>query len=145
MTQWLTDQLRLLNSSGGLVLDIDDTRFDIVAMAPPEWSRRRTAVTSPVMAGDVELASVPDAGLYGLVIRVKGTSWAQVDARYRALVAALTQRWWLLEGGINGVVETYRANAATTIQAPLVPAEIAANRRTVTVQVPVQPNPSVGS
>lgn len=145
MTQWLTDSLRCLDANQQLVLNVAEPDYQIVAFVPAGLRRRRTAVASPVMAGDAELASVPDVDAYQVVIRCLGETWGHVQGRHAALVAALTQRWWLLEVGVDGVVETWRANAATEISSPIVPAEVAATpaRRVVSATIPVQPGPTV--
>lgn len=134
--------LRILNSAGVLVLDLNAGGYSGIVLPDQERVWRRVTTTSPWVDGDDVGHETLAAQTLSLKVRVRGATWAQVETRRRALVDALETPRFLLAIGADGVVETWRATRADTVS-PRPPDAVVNRMRVVTASVPVQPTPTV--
>lgn len=137
--------LRALDASGAVVLDLTGTPgYSTRALPASEVTWRRNIVTSPWVDGDSEATPPTLAALtMELVVRVSGASWVEVEQRRAALIAAVAgSASWLLEIGVEGVVEVWRASRADS-SSPRRISDVKNLVRTVSLSIPVQPTAAV--
>jgi hypothetical protein len=87
-----TTLVEVLDSSGVVVLSTAGTQttsgYEHITWTRPGRPKRRLVEQSAYVDGEVETASVLDATRLLWHVRVVGTSYADLDAKYDALVAA---------------------------------------------------------
>lgn len=132
---------RIHDLDGTPVLDLNPAtgyrRADIT-IGGVTW-RRRVAV-SDFVDGEFETGAVKAATKLTLVFKVTGDTWAQVEQRVQALTAAASEHR-LYVVGADGVTRTWRGRPAD-IDASYTREDRTLRRRFVTLEVPVQPNPT---
>lgn len=136
--------VRCRTAGGVLTLDLSSAGYEIVedGVNPGERTWRRTTVTSPFVDGVYEVHSVLDGATAEVTVRCLGATWADVQARYAALLAAVEVPSWLLEIEVDGVSYAYRASRADSV-AGLQTIEVEHAFRTVSLSIPVQPTPTI--
>lgn len=141
MSRPITGTARIRNLAGVALLDLNDRDAYVLAdWADDEESADRQASESPWVDGDGEDNYRLLSTVKTVTIRVKGSSWAQVEARRKALSDAVkASRVWLLERDIEGVSETWRASRPLSITSPIASSDITNRRRTVVLRIPCQP------
>lgn len=96
---------------GQLSLDVDGT-YSIVSFSEGGVSWRRKAVDGKYQAGRRLTQAQKDTVTDVLLIRVYGSSWAEVNNRAGTLMAAFSQFTYQLTVTINGVVRTAECEPA---------------------------------
>ena len=105
---------------------------------------RRVTTDSPFVAGDFEIVAVPEAGRVDVMLLVTGSSWVEMNTRYR-----VAREWWrqtgtfLLDVTLEGDTVRYLARRPDVSSAPLVTGDLVSMDRTWLLSFPVQPNPVV--
>ena len=118
--------------SVGVPMDTDDDRM------------RRVLTDSPFVAGDFEVIATPAAGVLEVVLMVQGSTWAELNTRYRT-----ARDWWRQAGSfhldvtIEGDAVRYIARRPDVSAAPLEPGNLVSLDRSWLLSFPVQPNPVV--
>lgn len=126
----LNDQTEGL--SVGVPMDDDDDQL------------RRIVTDSPFVWGDFEVIATPAAGRLEVVLLVTGSTWVEVNTRYRA-----AREWWRQAGSfhldvtIDGNALRYLARRPDVTTAPLETGNVVALDRSWLLSFPVQPNPVV--
>jgi hypothetical protein len=134
--------VQCLNTSGTLVLDLNTGGYEAVVLPGSDATWRRQVVTSPFVDGNHEVSSVLDGMVMEVQVRVRGSSWVQVEQRRAALHAATQAPRWLLRISQGGVGEVWRADRAdSTSPAPTYAVQNL--RRDVYLRIPVQPTPAI--
>lgn len=140
-------QLRILDSSGSLVLDLNDQSLglSVETIAPPEDVTRRARVTSPRVSGDYTVAEAEDAGDLVAMVRVEGTSWGQCAARWQTVRTAYrAERSYFIETSIEGVTTRWSTEWPDSVQpGQLSSANLHLKEQTYSIRWHVQPNPTV--
>ena len=139
-------RVELCDLDGTLLVDLNDETlgYELVSSSMPEEEWRTIVTESPYVDGDFTTgAEALAAGRFEAVVRVSGSSWAQVESRREALRA-----FWIGRPGFlvsvyrEGVAFTYRARRPN-VSAPVATIDLMNNRRVVALSFPVQPNPTV--
>ena len=126
----LNDQA--LGLSVGVPMEVDDDRM------------RRVNTDSPFVAGDFEVVAVPAAGRIDVVLLVTGSTWVEVNTRYRT-----AREWWRQSGSFHldvtmeGDTLRYLARRPDVQSAALETGNLVALDRSFVLSFPVQPNPVV--
>lgn len=136
--------LHALTTTGALILDMNDPAAGykgvVLGDAERVWDRRTSG--SPWWDGDVTDGERLESVVKPLRVRIRGNTWAQVQARKRALVAAVETRAWVLRIGIDGDFEDWRAAVADS-SVPIPPDAVVNRMLVATLSVPCQPTPTV--
>lgn len=128
----LNDQA--LGLSVGVPMDVDDDRL------------RRIVTDSPFVAGNFEVIATPDGGRLDVPLLVTGSTWVEVNTRYRS-----AREWWRQAGSffldvtIEGDTVRYRARRPDVTPARLETGNVVALDRSFLLSFPVQPDPVVVS
>lgn len=121
-----------LGLSVGVPLDVDDDQL------------RRITTDSPFVRGDFEVIATPAAGRLDVVLIVQGSTWVELNTRYRT-----AREWWrqagsfYLDVAIEGDVLRYLARRPDVSGGALEPGNLVALDRTYLLSFPVQPDPVV--
>jgi hypothetical protein len=105
---------------------------------------RRITTDSPFVEGDFEIIATPAAGRVEVVLLVTGSTWVEVNTRYRA-----AREWWRQSGSfhldvtVDGNAIRYLARRPDVTTAPLETGNVTALDRSYLLTFPVQPNPVV--
>jgi hypothetical protein len=135
---------RVHDLSGSLILDLNASNGysrDKDGFSLPGVAWRRTVVTSPVVDGEFESQRTKGAGKANLILRVKGSTWLEVEQRVNALEEAVSEPF-LLVAGLGATLYTFRARPAD-VDASFTIADIVNLSRIVSLEIPVQPNPTI--
>jgi hypothetical protein len=134
----LAVQVALLTAAGSTVLAWDETStlYRTVQIQPAGMTRRRDVATSPHIAGEYEISSVPGGGALLLEVLVTGASWTASDTAKNAIITASQVRRWKLRTTTDGVVETWSCYAADYVSV-IEPAFAWAHMRRLTLTIPV--------
>lgn len=131
--------------AGVALIDMDDDTagYELVSVGMPDEVWRRMTVTSPFVDGEFEVQAALAAGKLECIVRVKGDSWSQVEARRLALRATWADSpEFLVRLTRSGVAVTYRARRPD-VSGSVATIDRANNRRELLLSFPVQPNPTV--
>lgn len=133
---------RVHDLSGALVLDLNPaTGYKRVDVSVGGVTWRRIVVTSPFVDGEFETQSVKGATRLNVTFRIDATTWAVVEQKTDDLLAAVEPHHLFVLGN-GGRDNTYRARPAD-VDASYTKEDLRLNRRFVSLEIPVQPNPSV--
>lgn len=136
---------RIRDLAATVLLDLNDGEaYELADWSDDEENADVTTTESPWIDGDSEDNYRLTATVIAVQVRVKGASWAQVEARNKALrdaVKAAPQ--WLLEREIEGVSHVWRARRPLSITSEIKSHNIANRRRLVTLRIPVQPTAAI--
>lgn len=136
--------VRALDETGALLLDLNTGGYKAVILPAASRTWKRRTVGSPFVDGAHEVGAVLDGTVLDVQVRVRGTSWGQVETLRHALVTALCDGdpVWLLQVAKEGVTETWRCDRPDITSDS--PASDVANRmRLIVLQVPAQPVPTI--
>lgn len=144
MTSTLPTDVTILNPDGTTRLALTEAAgYEIVFAAPAVGrSWRRETTSSPFVHGTHQVRATLDAESIDVQVRIKRPTWAQVEGTVQALLDAVEPDDLLLRVKVGGVTRTWKANAPDIVDA-FDKFEAHANRRTVGMRFPVQPNPTV--
>lgn len=138
----ITTAVQCLDSSGALVLDLETGGYEVVSLRIGDRTWRRVTVTSPWVDGDSEVQSTLASRQIDLVVRVRGTTWVQVEQRRAALESAVADApSWQFKESIEGVQRVWRAFRAD-MASEAAAVEVVNLARLVSVTIPVQPTPT---
>lgn len=105
--------------------------------------RIRRESSSPWVDGRSQDGSTKDQYDATVLLKVFGPTWASVETRLYATLAALDVEVWLLEQVVEGVTTTWRAGPVEPIVPPISTMDLANNRRYIALSFPVQPTATV--
>jgi hypothetical protein len=138
--------LNIRDLAGTLVLALEDEangyyiRGEGLPAEERRWLRRETR--SPFVDGATVDGATVDQTEVSVLVKVFGSTWAEVEARYRALLDATTAPAWLLEQTVEGVSTVWRAGPVDVLsEAHAI--DFFNKRRFVVLTFPVQPTPAV--
>jgi hypothetical protein len=133
--------LQVLDASGTLVLDLNGAASGYKGRTLPDAAREWEGdeVTSPWVDGSDMPQQRLKAAVKSVEVQVRGATWAEVETRYEALVAAIEQARWFLVIGREGVDRTWRAIGRASSQSPEPAHSVLNLLRTVTFSVLCQP------
>jgi hypothetical protein len=139
--------LNIRDLAGTLVLALEDEangyyiRGEGLPAEERRWLRRETR--SPFVDGATVDGATVDQTEVSVLVKVFGSTWAEVEARFRALLDATTAPAWLLEQAVEGVSTVWRAGPVDVLTPPPAPIDFLNKRRYVVLTFPVQPTPAV--
>ena len=145
MSRQISGTARILSLANDVLLDLNDgDAYVLASWSDDEEVADSVTEESGYVDGDAEISYRLTATIIEVQVRVKGTTYAQVEGRRKALSDAVKAApVWLLQRELEGVSVKWRARRPIYIGSPIDSAGIANRRRTVTLRIPVQPNPTV--
>lgn len=129
-----------------LIFDMSDEAagYEVVDVTPADESAARVTTTSPFVNGAFPVSERDDAGAYAVQVRVRGTTWAQVETRRLALRTAYRSAFsYLLDVTLEGVTTRYRASRPNVTGDTITSDNLDGLWRVLLLTFPVQPNPTV--
>jgi PAS domain-containing protein len=134
---------QILDASGALVLDVSTGGYEVIGLNPGDRTWRTIDASSPFVDGVQTVAAVLDSTTLELVVRVRGASWVQVEQRYQALLAAISQQSWLFSETSQAVTKVWRVNRPADSMSKQSAEDLSLCRRDVTVPIRVEPTPTI--
>ena len=139
--------LNIRDLAGNLVLALEDEAngYWVRGGGLPAETRNpvRDEIRSRFVDGATDVGMTLDQTEASVLVKVFGPTWADVEARFQALLDATTARAWLLEQVVEGVRVTRRAGAVEVFAPPPTAADIRNKYRYVALTFPVQPSRTV--
>ena len=89
----------------------DPGAYEVVDFGPGGRTWNRRVVVGSYQHGAKSVGEVLAPGLLTAIIRVYGTTWAEVRTRAQALMDALSQHAYTITATIDGVVDVYNCDA----------------------------------
>lgn len=129
------------------VFDFNDRvgGFTVETVQIPDEESEKTRVTADLVDGEYTVRERDAAGDLVLLVRVEGSSWAEVTSRWQAARAAYrAEPRFYLEVEIEGVTTLYRTERPDNVQGgSLESVNLVRRRQTYQLRFRVQPNPTV--
>lgn len=122
-------------------------RITSAGIGPGTMTWRRETVTSPLVAGRVLLSAVKDVQTVTLKVRVRATSYVELEQRINDLLAAFEQRSYSMRISYGGVTKAWTcepADQAIGDQGVFVEGDLRGFQQVVTLMVPRSPVPIAG-
>lgn len=139
--------LRIIAADGITVVhefNAPESGLVIETMQEPGDSTRKIRATAPRVDGDYTVAEADDAGDLTAVIRVEGSTWAEVATRWQECRTAYrAESYYYLEAEIEGVTTRYATERPDVTSGPVEAANLMQKNQTYAIRWHVQPNPSV--
>ena len=145
MSRPIDGTARIRDAAGAILLDLNDgVSYVLASWSDDEEVAESVTAQSPWVDGDAEEMYRLAATIIEVQVRVKGSTWAQVEGNRKALADAVkAASTWVLERELEGVSVKWRARRPLSILSPVTSVDIANRRRYVTLRIPVQPSPSI--
>lgn len=134
---------QILTPAAVLVLDVSTGGYEVTALNAGDRVWTTVNITSPFVDGDHTASAVLAAQAFELIVRVRGTTWVQVETRYQALLAAISAFSWLFAETTEGVASVWRVSRPADSSSKKTTEGMDLGYRDVTIPIQVQPTPAI--